>query len=110
MACKAISPDQRILGSGAFGVFFDVRLPGGALHRDLKIHQITVQQPGFNPLIHWRKRALGGQFRGGTAGHQDQGDETHRGYPAAIRGALRALALADSSAINAEARAIGLVR
>jgi hypothetical protein len=98
------------LGRSTFGVFFDIVLIAGPLHGDLKVDQITVKQPGFDALIDRGKHALGGQFRCGASGQQDQRGKPHRAYSAAIRGCARALALADNSAINAEARAMGLVR
>src|SRR5690554_296515 len=116
MPGKTIAPDQRILRRRAFGIVDHVLAARRAAHGDPEIHQIALQQPGFDAAI-VRREARRLAAIGHASGHSARAQKRERGYDrprrhysAASALCPRAFAPALSSAISALARAIGLVR
>ncbi len=117
MTRKTVTPDQRILRSGTFGILIYVLGRVGPRHGDMNVHQIAVHKPRIDALVNWGGAADLVRCLRLTArkprreGKDRKGYERAQGhYSAAIGFSPRAFALALSSAISWLARATGLVR
>ena len=122
MAGKSKAPDQCILRRSAFRVFRHRLAALLRLERHTEIHEIIIEKPGFDAEVGGRRGCTGRPAQGlrglGAAGAGGQRQKAKRRrllkhlprYSAAIAVVARALALAESSAITSEARAMGLVR
>jgi len=113
MPRKAITPDQRVLRGGALGITLHIGGSGGALHADMKVHQIAVEKVGRNAAINRdaRARDLGLRLCGaGGQKRQSKGGAAQAGYSAASGNCARSASRRLRSAIRTLARAIGLVR
>lgn len=120
MPGEAVAANERVLGGRAAGVGFDVGDAPRAFHFDEEFHEILVEKPRLGALVDRRELFVRGRSLGAPCGPQEArpasasptGKSTagRTPYSAASEGWPRREAMAESSAMSCEARAIGFVR